>query len=433
MNKNHTAVFAIFLLAVLVLASCTSVSVPDAEQQIAELEETNGGCEYPCFWGITPWETSWDEVYEILHPFSESMVSQKVDNFHTQYLINLADDTLSENSQHPDIRILMSNDVVESIQVWRSLLLFDVLQHYGRPEGVYYDSFFTDDGPPRFQLVLFYRTQGMIITLNDQSHGDYIFEEGAFHARVCGREIGGDDATMIFYDPQNTVHMNEFLAELITGDDRSQDIDWEMGMTAEYLYETFLNQQTSECLIDPSGLSEEGMIDPYAPTNSIYRAQNQIAELLLTNGYCDYPCFWGITPGITSIFRARLILDPMTRYIPDNTDNLHNLTWQVDLDDYPDEDEDSRFYDIELLVTNDIVQEIRYDPGTVTISDVLLEFGTPEEVFYYLSDVSYPLFEKSIELILIYPSRGIIVHLLFAAEIQTDTENGTNRNSLWTV
>jgi hypothetical protein len=41
-----------------------------AEKKIAELMKTNGGCQLPCWWGITPGQTSWIEAEQFLSSFS---------------------------------------------------------------------------------------------------------------------------------------------------------------------------------------------------------------------------------------------------------------------------------------------------------------------------------------------------------------------------
>lgn len=43
----------------------TPLSTPDdATLQVIELLETNGGCELPCWWGVTPGITKWEEVWQ---------------------------------------------------------------------------------------------------------------------------------------------------------------------------------------------------------------------------------------------------------------------------------------------------------------------------------------------------------------------------------
>jgi hypothetical protein len=48
--------------------------------KIEELLETNGGCELPCWWGITPNETAWPETLHFLRPYIFQLVECSISN-----------------------------------------------------------------------------------------------------------------------------------------------------------------------------------------------------------------------------------------------------------------------------------------------------------------------------------------------------------------
>lgn len=49
----------------------------DALALLFELFENNGGCQLPCWWGITPGETTWESAHGFLAPFSSEIVMLK--------------------------------------------------------------------------------------------------------------------------------------------------------------------------------------------------------------------------------------------------------------------------------------------------------------------------------------------------------------------
>lgn len=53
------------------------------------------------------------------------------------------------------------------------------------------------------------------------------------------------------------------------------------------------------------------------PTLTLHGALLRVAELEETNGGCRFPCWWGITPGVTSFQKAKQFLSSFTKVEPD--------------------------------------------------------------------------------------------------------------------
>ena len=45
------------------------LSREEAKPRIIEMLQTNAGCRLPCWWGITPGKTRWEEVHALLSPY----------------------------------------------------------------------------------------------------------------------------------------------------------------------------------------------------------------------------------------------------------------------------------------------------------------------------------------------------------------------------
>jgi hypothetical protein len=68
-NKSETP--TIFKNIELVEKTITPVNLFSREQQLMQTYETNGGCELPCYWGITPGDTSWDAASKFVSSIGE--------------------------------------------------------------------------------------------------------------------------------------------------------------------------------------------------------------------------------------------------------------------------------------------------------------------------------------------------------------------------
>ena len=139
-----------------------------------------------------------------------------------------------------------------------------------------------------------------------------------------------------------------------------------------------------------------------------------ILELLRNNKDCELPCFWGITPGITSwqfaeqflsSFAERIDQGPTSTSIKNGTEYssavfaVHNT-----IPEYSDDVLSSYF------VTNGMVDQIIVAPrGTerlYMLHQLLNQYGLPSDVLLFLSDVS-PAGKPWFIFYIFYVERGI--------------------------
>ncbi|KAA3642186.1 MAG: hypothetical protein DWQ07_24420 [Chloroflexi bacterium] len=112
--------------------------------------KTNGGCELPCFWGITAGETTWEEALQILGPIGlvTDFRGEELLLFN-KYVFFLS---LKELGQYPNHRFFVENGIVEMISVsdLRDSLYAEIPQVHnflGMPEEVWLTIY--AEGPPR--------------------------------------------------------------------------------------------------------------------------------------------------------------------------------------------------------------------------------------------------------------------------------------------
>jgi hypothetical protein len=138
------------------------------------------------------------------------------------------------------------------------------------------------------------------------------------------------------------------------------------------------------------------------PTLPEPTARARIAELLNNNAYCRLPCWWGITPGLSSWSEAAQILDP----IIGPGEHLRD-EWGY----YSSDDENQIRIWQHYFLTDDIVRVIEITfPNAYYFSlpEVLAEYGPPSEVYIRTFSNEHqgitPFY-----LLLFYPDQGILV------------------------
>lgn len=134
---------------------------------VQDLLENNGGCQLPCWWGITPGITNWDQarhfletfVIEIKQNWKGTVIIDGVPVQQADYYITYE----IERDVKSRIYVLVENGIVEETVIGgrgsqRSFRLHQLLTNYGPPSDVFIRAHrYTNDGsPPPFDFVLYY-------------------------------------------------------------------------------------------------------------------------------------------------------------------------------------------------------------------------------------------------------------------------------------
>jgi hypothetical protein len=160
-------------------------------------------------------------------------------------------------------------------------------------------------------------------------------------------------------------------------------------------------------------ISSQELLETPLPTLSVAESTKFVEELLLNNGGCKLPCFWGIVPGITEWNNAKAFLKTFAEI---REGRYYSI--KVQDPEYP------RVNLIEFKVQEDIIVEVVAGPPITrnfTVDKILIEYGVPEEV-YLLTYRNAPAFPIPAFLILNYQNQGILVQYEFASEKINDTE-----------
>jgi len=157
---------------------------------------TNGGCDFPCLWGITPGKTDIDALHQFEYQFGHventndfSTTSSWGDNSSSLYF-QIVEDTLGEtfgfiHKGAPEIDyLLLQVDVAHKLGFSKYLKseyyeMPVILSRYGEPTQVLIGPWPDDPDRPKqwlpFDVVLFYQDQGFLIeyVLERQKDADF--------------------------------------------------------------------------------------------------------------------------------------------------------------------------------------------------------------------------------------------------------------------
>lgn len=164
------------------------LSSDERERQILELIASNGGCELPCWWGIMPGKTTFEEARNFLRQFNPAPFLQEEapNKQFVNYLIPVS--AHISPAYGIDINLDIVDDVVKIISVGsiESVTNFNIqnlLSNYGRPSEVWihtYRSYL--GGIPPVDVLMFYPTQGILARYSTELSN---INEGKDSATIC--------------------------------------------------------------------------------------------------------------------------------------------------------------------------------------------------------------------------------------------------------
>lgn len=133
-----------------------TISHAEANEDVARMLQTNGNCTFPCFWGIYPDQTRYEEIYSITDHLGSSRFETLSENGHIRISsdFGLGDDIGVQVEFQADLQ----NDIVQNLKVlllnlwktevtpedWSVYNMDEILRTYGVPDKV--ELFFSGPG-----------------------------------------------------------------------------------------------------------------------------------------------------------------------------------------------------------------------------------------------------------------------------------------------
>jgi len=242
----------------------TPVPIPTVEdmevtQQVLWLFETNNGCQLPCWWGITPGQTTWQTAREFLGEFDFDIYEFPRDSGSTYYGVIIPIPVEEFFGYEWELGISARNGVVEKIFAnvfienppqgnLAPYALSSFLTTYGAPSEVWlftYSSPYVGDELP-FVATLFYAEQGIaaLFGINGERQGEIV--QGCIQDEpVSFLSLWSPDLNLTFEQVTNGTSELEW-------DYLSLEESTEMNVIT--FYETFRNPDNITCLKTPAEL-----------------------------------------------------------------------------------------------------------------------------------------------------------------------------------
>jgi hypothetical protein len=221
-------------------------SAKESSKMTLELLRTNNGCDLPCWWGITPNQTSWSDAKQFLKPFSTIYERQpsggKWDVYDVHSTLPL------EFSDVFAVRTVFAaqKGIVKEIESGyfdeKTFHLSPFLLKYGIPNQIFISSYSSDSGMPKntvpFTIALYYPKKGIMATY-------------ATNAKVMGSKIVGcfDKSPSLFlWSPDE----HDRSMDYILGWDKRHtpylEIEPATGLKVDSFYATLSNPGNKACL-----------------------------------------------------------------------------------------------------------------------------------------------------------------------------------------
>lgn len=243
-----------------------TLSAQQSQAKINELLETNGGCELPCWWGITPNETRWAEALHSIRPFIfevQESTDIRTENgkellyTNVQFYFDIPGETESGR-----VTLGAIDDIIIGMTVYppgaeRHYKLHQLLALLGRPKQILINA--QSSSPiselPPAVLTLDYSDVGIWA-----SYG-YIPVRVGDNLAICPKSSSGKvsiydnlGGRLRLFDPKmedpRTPSIEEYAN--MVGGFTAMKLEDATDMTIESFYNTFIDPQPKTCLETPA-------------------------------------------------------------------------------------------------------------------------------------------------------------------------------------
>ena len=229
-----------------------------AEEQhtlVRELMQSNGGCELPCWWGIVPGQSEWQDIWD---RFQRYGLRGKDYYFGFSFMRpgQIQDSCIR-------LRFVVRDGIVEGIQVegqwlnsvseyfaqdWQRYSLDNVLRRYGQPSQVLISLAVGLEGGAGYGLLLLYDHLGIAISYG--SFSATVIQGEPLRIRVCPRHEEVFGIILWLQSPQEKTSLLQQAPPYfeISG---FRPLEETVGMSLEDFYEVFKNPDSGVCLEGP--------------------------------------------------------------------------------------------------------------------------------------------------------------------------------------
>ncbi|WP_145962528.1 hypothetical protein [Bellilinea caldifistulae] len=225
-----------------------------------ELIQTNGGCELPCWWGITPGKTTWKEAYDFLQPLAwlvdiQQMPKVYPDNLFVYFYFAIDDQPTLMNSRIARFSLHKETLSIAWITARQDYDLVSLVKKLGVPAEVWiYITGIPGTGPVVYTLKIFYPNKGIMITLYD--YAELVRRNGEDFVRICKKSLINQTGGVVVWSPDEKKEFLDFFREY-EETYRYKPIEEVLSISPEEFTRFILEAEVEQCLETPLSVWEE--------------------------------------------------------------------------------------------------------------------------------------------------------------------------------
>jgi len=224
-----------------------------AENLVANLLKTNGGCQLPCWWGwIIPGKTSWDDVDRFVQPFATKTHLTPEGNGVLLYAIFFAVPDSIRLEKELVVNIEVRDGIVQQIFLGQPYALINLLKDYGEPNNILlyisddtFEKAFSDEG--RFELALFLRNKGILAVYDGRM-------EKTEPLKICMNKLDESRPAVWLWDPARKRTLVEVGGKALFGTEpflpKFYSLQQVINLDIESFYQTYTNPTNSNACFE---------------------------------------------------------------------------------------------------------------------------------------------------------------------------------------
>lgn len=187
-----------------------TLTTQEKSDRVVKLQKDNGGCTFPCWWGITPGVTTWEEAEKILSPIAVKKLAFTVENDMRMYYLEFP-----EVSQNMIVDIFVQgNGIVDVIRFGGNYPVVDSLQSHGSPKEIWISSDGIVPGPSLFRIAFFYPEKGLMAAYLGKS--SLISRGGVEYMKMCVTDFN-NSGPLWLWKPDSKKRFDELPIENLIG------------------------------------------------------------------------------------------------------------------------------------------------------------------------------------------------------------------------
>lgn len=230
-----------------------TIAPEDVRDFINEAVESNLGCQLPCWLGITPGKTKWDDAQAFLEMFvTEILPLPNGSGYRAEFPY--------DNSPHGKIflKIYVSEDrVVNSLRVLSLYSIPQIIDEFGVPDEIWLSSSGENyySLPPYFTIALHYLQDGLLFFVLD---GDGTYQndvDGRLFVQICP-EHTTSGTHFVYLGQLGTTTPFEQLKGYISPDPEInfQPLEKTTNMDIDTFVEAFTSEENGQCILTPADI-----------------------------------------------------------------------------------------------------------------------------------------------------------------------------------